>query len=66
MKKYSIVLFALLFVVALGSSSCSKKCKGGGWYGDRNLGFQPVKEKPADTVSPILKEESEECEMTTP
>lgn len=67
MKKYSIVLFALLFVVAIGSSSCSKNCKGGGWYGDRNLGFVPSKEKPANTISPIMCEEVEiECTISNP
>jgi len=66
MKKYSVVLFALLFVVAISSSSCSKSCKGGGWYGDRNLGYIPTKEKPADNVSPIITEEDTNCDISNP
>lgn len=67
MKKYSAILLALLFVVAIGSSSCSKNCKGGGWYGDRNLGYLPAKEKPADSVSPFITEEIDtNCDISNP
>jgi len=66
MKNNSIVLFALLFVFAIGSSSCSKSCKGGGWYGDRNLGFAPIKEQPVDNVNPVICEEEIECNISNP
>ncbi len=66
MKSNSIVLFVLLFVVAIGANSCSKNCKGGGWYGDRNLGFAPLKERPVNPVSPIDCKEELDCEISNP
>lgn len=59
-------LIASLLTFAVFTSSCSRKCKGGGWYGDRNLGYTPVKEKPADTIHPIITEDSEDECTTTP
>ena len=69
MKNYSALLFALLFVLSVGSSSCSKKgCSGGGgWYGNRNLGYVPVKKRPTEKVSPIITgEEENDCEISNP
>jgi hypothetical protein len=68
MKNYSALLFALLFVFSLGSSSCSKKgCSGGGWYGDRNLGYIPVKKRSTEKVSPVIVgEEENDCEISNP
>lgn len=67
MKKYSIVLMACLFMIAAATSSCSRKCKGGGWYGDRNLGYTPTKEKPTDNVKSIISEETElDCTIVNP
>jgi len=64
MKK--LIILSLAFTFVLGSfSSCSRKCKGGGWYGDRNLGYTPKKDKTdeaCDIVS-IYKEELD-CEET--
>lgn len=63
--KRSLILI-LTFVFCLGMlSSCSRKCKGGGWYGDRNLGYVPQKNKTdeaADLASIYTTEE--ECEET--
>ncbi len=54
-------------MIAAATSSCSRKCKGGGWYGDRNLGYTPTKEKPADNVNSIISEETEpDCTIVNP
>ncbi|MEM6964317.1 MAG: hypothetical protein AAF573_06100 [Bacteroidota bacterium] len=44
MKRRTILLLVFVFCVGM-LSSCTKKCKGGGWYGDRNLGYIPAKKK---------------------
>lgn len=65
MKK-SVILTLALFVGIGMFSSCSKKtCKGGGWYGNRNLGYVPQENKmdeACDIVS--INNEEVECEET--
>ena len=65
MKKQFFFLAVALMITAASTSSCSKKCHRGGWYGDRNLGFVPVKEQPAET--PLkLEDEEENCNTAEP
>lgn len=64
MKRSLILSLALVFCIGM-LSSCSRKCKGGGWYGDRNLGYAPQenkKEEVKDIASIYTIEE--ECEET--
>lgn len=43
MKKLNLALL-ILFASSCIFSSCSKKsCRGGGWYGNRNLSYIPTK-----------------------
>ena len=48
-------LWFLTFVMfALSLSSCSKSgkaCKGGGWYGDRNLSFEVNEQQSIETTT---------------
>ena len=44
MKRLTILSLVLVFYLGL-ITSCSKKCKGGGWYGNRNLGYVPAEKK---------------------
>jgi len=69
MKKNLLILFAL-FLTAGTMTSCSKKCKGGGWYGNRNLGYAPMEKKNHNsttdaiaTTCELIKEE--DCEVIT-
>jgi len=58
MKK--LIILSLAFTFVLGSlSSCSRKCKGGGWYGDRNLGYAPKKDKSDETCDIVLIQNEE-------
>lgn len=53
MKKSNLALAVALFVAGSMFTSCSggKGCKGGGWYGDRNLSsVTPAEETPQQTV----------------
>jgi hypothetical protein len=62
MKRSLILTLALVFCLGI-LSSCSRKCKGGGWYGNRNLGYVPQESKvgeAADLASIYTTEE--ECE----
>lgn len=64
MKK--LVILSLTLFICLGTfSSCTKKCRGGGWYGDRNLGYAP-KEKTTDKAADVatIYMEEEDCEET--
>lgn len=65
MKKYSILLLLVLLAMGMNFSSC-RSCKGGGWYGDRNLGYAPQKEQPAEKQKAILNIEEESCDITAP
>ena len=66
MKKNLLIVFAL-FLSAGTMTSCSKKCKGGGWYGNRNLGYAPMEKKNPQTTTDnvatceLIKEE--DCEV---
>ena len=64
MKKSFILSLTLVFSIAM-LSSCARKCKGGGWYGDRNLGYVPQKNKTdeASDIASIYTQE-EDCEET--
>ncbi len=62
MKKSLILTLTLVFCLGM-LSSCSKKCKGGGWYGNRNLGYVPQENKKdvANDIAIIYTEELD-CE----
>ncbi len=65
MKKQVYFLAVALIIAATSMSSCTKRCHGGGWYGDRNLGYAPIKEQPSD--APIkLEDEVENCNTAEP
>ena len=51
-------MLALALVSTFNFSAC-KTCKGGGWYGDRNLGYtpEPVYEETPETTAVIMEEE---------
>ena len=63
MKKSVILTLALFVCLGMFSSCARKTCKGGGWYGKRNLGYVP-QEKKVDEVKDIaaLPVEEVECE----
>lgn len=64
MKRSLILLLTLVFCIGM-LSSCSRRCKGGGWYGNRNLGYVPQQNKTdqaADLASTYTTEK--ECEET--
>jgi len=64
MKRSLTLSLTLIFCIGM-LSSCSRKCKGGGWYGNRNLGYVPQQnktDKAADLASTYTLEE--ECEET--
>ena len=62
MKRLLILSVALIFT--LGTfTSCAKKCRGGGWYGDRNLGYAPKKDKTDETCDIVsIHIEEVDCE----
>ena len=67
MKKNLLILFAL-FLFAGTMTSCSKRCKGGGWYGNRNLGYAPMEKKTqktsTDAIAPVIElNKEEDCEV---
>ena len=64
MKKRVLYLAVALMVIAASTSSC-RSCKGGGWYGDRNLGYAPVKEQPSDAQMK-LEDDEENCNTAEP
>jgi len=60
----------LLAIFSVAGTSCKsgKSCKGGGWYGDRNLGYEStleskklIKIKDADGVLEV-----EDCTLANP
>ncbi len=66
MKKL-ILSTALLALVVLSVTSCQRRCRGGGWYGNRNLGYVP--EKPVDQinyddVAKVEEEIEDDCQVT--
>lgn len=66
MKKFPILALVLLSFVAISSTSCNKNCKGGGWYGNRNLGHIETPQKSIDAVKPVSKIEEEANEICNP
>jgi len=53
MKKLNLILALALFAAGSMLTSCSsgKGCKGGGWYGDRNLSsVTPAREAPQQSI----------------
>lgn len=65
MKKQFFFLVVALMTTAASTTSCTKKCHGGGWYGDRNLGFAPVKEQATDCHLK-LEADPENCNTAEP
>ena len=65
MKKQILFLAVALMATAASTSSCAKKCHGGGWYGDRNLGYAPIKEQPVDQYLK-LEDDVENCSTAEP
>lgn len=67
MKQSKMYLsFFLMLFLAVGMTSCASKktCKGGGWYGNRNLGYEMMpQEKKSTTTETIYIDE--DCESTT-
>lgn len=63
MKRSLILSLTLLICLTTLSTSCTRKCRGGGWYGDRNLGYAP-KEKKTDEAADVasIYIEEEDCE----
>ena len=43
-SKFLVVALLAIFSVAGTSCKSGKSCKGGGWYGDRNLGYESTLE----------------------
>ena len=71
MKKLSLNVFAICFCLSLLTTSCTKTCHGGGWYGNRNLSSIDMKKpakKDVETQKSTLKEleTSENNETVTP
>ena len=66
MKKQILLLSSALFVIGMSMTSCSggKGCKGGGWYGDRNLTYSPTPETEIQQTYKI--EEIKVCEDVNP
>ncbi len=65
MKKRVLFLAAALMITAASTSSCNKSCKAGGWYGDRNLGYVPMKKQNADAQIK-LEDDEENCNTAEP
>ena len=65
MKKQVLFLATTLMIIAASTTSCNRNCKGGGWYGDRNLGFVPVKKQHSDTQMK-LEDLEENCNTVEP
>jgi opacity protein-like surface antigen len=61
MKKQTIILAVALLVAAVSTTSCTKKCHGGGWYGDRNLGYAPAKKQATDAQLKLEEDEENYC-----
>jgi hypothetical protein len=65
MKKQIFFLAVASMITAASTSSCANRCHGGGWYGDRNLGYVPVKEQPSDAQMK-LEDDEENCNTAEP
>ena len=67
-SKFLVVTLFAIFSVAGTSCKSGKSCKGGGWYGDRNLGYEStlenkklIKMKDADEILEV-----EDCTLANP
>jgi len=58
MTKYASVMAILLCLAGLSSCGSSNGCRGGGWYGDRNL----TEATPENPSLLEIKEVSEACD----
>ena len=65
MKKQFLFLAVVLMITAASTSSCTKKCHGGGWYGDRNLGYAPAKKQVSGSHLK-LEDNVENCDTAEP
>ena len=61
MKK-SLILSLTLFLIIGMFTSCARKCRGGGWYGDRNLGYVPQQNVKTDEACDIVSLHTEELD----
>lgn len=66
MKIKTVMLFAVICLLGISATSCNKRCKGGGWYGDRNLGYAPVKQQAEKSLFISEKTSEIECETVEP
>lgn len=57
MKKFLLATLLLTFT-ALSVTSCQKRCRGGGWYGDRNLGYVPKQQEKKQSERATITEEN--------
>ncbi len=69
--KFKFLGVILLAVFAISSTSCKsgKSCKGGGWYGNRNLSYEAKDsdQKPnADKKNTYRIPDTEACETVIP
>ena len=55
MKKWLFGLVMITFLSSFGACQRKNGCKGGGWYGNRNLSFVP-KSTPAENLECEVKE----------
>jgi len=63
MKKSLILSLTLVFCIGMLSSCARKSCKGGGWYGNRNLGYVPQDNKKDEACDiAIIYTEEVDCE----
>ncbi|MFK8102629.1 MAG: hypothetical protein AB8G15_08890 [Saprospiraceae bacterium] len=63
--KNSTIFFALCFCLSLLTTSCTKTCHGGGWYGNRNLSSIDMKKPVKKTIAtPSVTNEENNSEIT--
>ena len=67
MKQQTILLVCALLVTAMSITACGggKNCKGGGWYGNRNLTSIDAKKPSVDHMT-TLEIQTDICEEVSP
>jgi len=67
-SKFLVVTLLAIFSVVGTSCKSGKSCKGGGWYGDRNLGYESTLEhKKLINIKDIdIILEVEDCTLANP